>query len=704
MAGMPVATFYELGKGIYKGRCDLSTSSAKWEVISGEGQSPVIAAVDPEAGSRKYLEDPFNPGSEAIEALSERLCDMAALITVPCSPSTLEELRRSAHDLDRVIVADNDAARLELWKREFGAEVQGCETLALPQDPVEAEAVLREKLMSFDCDLFLGRCAVYIPQRFKRLCKDLAEFLESKVLYLQREACSMAATRSIHSWRGTLNQLLNAREVEASVVKEPEKAPEIVVIVGAGPSLDSNIMDLKEYSNRAVIISTDAALNTMLEHEVFPNIVASMDSGPLMWRLFVKNMDKLKGIPLAASVSSNRALLSRYPGKILLFADEEQGGFHASLFDELPKVKHGQCVGHFAFHLAESMRPEKIVMVGFDLAYRDGKFHSSGMQYKYDKDFKSSFEGTKSSVQGVSGGMVQTDLSLEFFLKYFEKAIAESRCKVVDATEGGALKRGAAVAKLRDVLSPAPACRSSIETLPGSGPASRRAKVDSFRKFLEGLEPLFAKIKALSAAMTPDSISNPLKLLPIGSPEFETLSACANFLLMAEFSKELSKYEPSRFERFKGKLEALASDLEASAKTAGMALDVASRSWRRDPASVIALLPPGSDADLVSRLISKLAPGASMMPYDSPLDAVWSSMMRLQAGRILCFNGHAVPESWSIPDCSCLDVKTRFEPTPHDKTVWIPGYKMLCVGDDVFEKWSSFVPRDVDCSMLEEFA
>jgi len=682
----------------------LSTSSAKWEVISGEGQSPVIAAVDSEAGSRKYLEDPFNPGSEAIEALAERLCDIAALITVPCSPATIEELRLSAHELGKVLVVDNDAARLELWEREFGSEVQGCETLALPQDPVEAEAALREKLMSFDCDIFLGRCAVYVPQRFKRLCKELAEFLEAKVLYLQREACSMAATRSIHSWRGTLNQLLNARELEPDVVKESEKAPEIVVIVGAGPSLDSNIMDLKEYSDRAVIISTDAALNTMLEHEVFPNIVASMDSGPLMWRLFVKNMDKLKGIPLAASASSNRALLSRYPGRILLFADEEQRGFQSSLFEDLPKIKHGQCVGHFAFHLAESLRPEKIVMVGFDLAYRDGKFHSAGMQYKYDKDFKSSFEGTKSLVQGVSGGLVQTDLSLEFFLKYFEKAIAESRCKVIDATEGGALKRGAAVAKLRDVLSNASRRQSSVMSSPGSSPAARNAKVDSFRSFLKGLEPLFAKVKAISSAMTPGSISNPLKLLPLGSPEFETLSSCANFLLMAEYSKELAKYEPSRFKRFKEKLEALADDLEASARTIGTALDVASRSWSRNPSSVVALLPLESDAGLSSQVLSKIAPGAFRMPCDSPLDAVWSSMMRLEAGGIVCFDGHAVPECWSIPDCSCLDVKTRFEPTPHDKTVWIPGYKMLCVGDEVFEKWSSFVPSDVDCSRLEEFA
>ncbi len=681
----------------------MPTGASKWEVIDGDGQVRVLAAVDSDGGARKYLEDPFNPGSEAIEALSERLHDIAALITVPCSPSTLAELRSSAPDLKNVIVADNDSARLALWKSEFEKEVPGCETLELPQDPVEAEAVLRERLMAFDCDLFLGRCAVYVPQRFKRLGKDFSEFLESKVLYLQREACSMAATRSIHSWRGTLNQLLNAGEVEDSAIEMGAEPPKAVVIVGAGPSLDSNIKDLKEHCGKAIIISTDAALNTMLEHDVRPHIVASIDSGPLMWRLFVKNLDKLKDIPLAASVSSSRMLLERYPGRILLFSDEDPGKFQGSLFQELPKVKHGQCVGHFAFHLAESLRPETIVMIGFDLAYRDGKFHSSGMQYKYDKDFKRSFESTKSFVQAASGGLVQTDLSLEFFLKYFEKAIAESSCKVVDATEGGALKRGASISSLRDAISSKPAAKPlSFKAASGSALPARRAKVAAFRKSLRSLEPLFLKIREQAASMSRDKAANPLKLLPLESPEFDMLSSCANFLLMAEFSKELSSYNPSRFERFKGKLELLVSDLEACARTLGMALDVSGPSWRRDPSSSIALLPEAFDKGLASSLIAKVSPGAPVLSSDSPLDLLWDAMMRRQAGRVVCFDGKAAPELWAVPRGSCLDIKTRFEPSSHDKTIWIPGYKMLCLGEDVFDKWRGFAPQDVECSLLEE--
>lgn len=677
---------------------------SRWELFPGDGQAQVISCVEEATGLRKCLEDPFNPESEALETLSSSLKNISVLIIPPCSARTIEALRAEAPELKSVIIADNDTERLDCWRESFAADLKGCEVLSLPKDLHEAEAALRERLMQFECEIFLGSCAVYIPRRFRRFDKDFSEFLETKVLYLQHESCSAAATRSIWSWRSTLNQLLNAPERPVSRIapkdaKEP--GPEAVVIVGAGPSLDTNIKDLKEYADRAIIISTDAALNTMLENDVRPDLVASMDSGPLMWRIFERNIGRLTGIPLAASLGSSHVLYRAYPGSIALFTDSDDG---SALKAGIPCVEHGKCVGHFAFHLAESLRPETIVMVGFDLAYRDGQFHASGMPYKCVEDFKRSYQSTSSFVEAAAGGRVQTDLSLEIFLRYFEDAIAACPCKVVDATEGGALKRGARLATLRETLSAfAPARRPlRIEDNPLYDLESKAKAVRGLRDSLERLSPKLLKSVEEAHLMSRANVRNPLKELDLESSEFKTVSACANFLLMAEWVKALKAYPAVDFAKFKGLLEALSEDLLVCSETISAAILAASKEWRRDSSKSIVLAPEDLEAGTLSLILSKLEPDAAVYDAKSPLHQLWREMVRLEAGRVICVNGNSCPELWSVPRLPCFDIKTAFNPSSHDKTIWLPGYCALCLDEGLFEKWREHLPKDVDCRIFKE--
>ena len=673
--------------------------TSRLETFSGDGETQVLSYVEISSGSRKCLEDPFNPESEALETLSSNLKNISALIVPPCSSRTINALREAAPDLKTVIIADYDHERITLWKKSFETELKNCEILELPKDLKDAEEVLRERLMNFECEIFLGRCAVYIPERFRRIDKPFSEFLESKVLFLQRESCSAAATRSMWSWRRTLNQLLNAGERPVHRIDEKkQERPSAVVIVGAGPSLDSNIKDLKDYSDRALIISTDAALNTMLENDVRPHLIASMDSGPLMWRLFEKNLEKIKDIPLAASLDSNHLLYKDYPGKILLFAEDIA---NSSLKKGLPDVQHGKCVGHFAFHIAESLKPETIVMVGFDLAYRDGQFYSSSMPYKGFADFKKSYQSTSSFVEAAGGGMVQTDLSLEFFLKYFENAIASSPCKVIDATEGGALKRGAKIAGLRETLASLPPAPSlALETNRAFIPEEKAKLIISIHQALSALSPKLLKIKGEAKLMTAASVRNPLKDIDLNSEEFKLVSSCANFLLMTEWANAIKSYSPKSIGKFKDVLESLADDLHICSETLSTALEAASKNWIREKESHIALVPDSLDPQSIKIALETLAPRAAVFKADTPLHTLWREMIRLKTGSVICFDGNTAPELWTVPELPCIDVKSSFNPSPHDKTLWLPGYKILCLSEDCLSKWKAHLPTNISCSLL----
>lgn len=675
-------------------------NTTRLESYSVDGQNYVLSYLDSASGIRKCLEDPFNPESEALETLAGSLKDVSALIIPPCSARTINALKEAAPDLSSVIVADHDSERLALWGESYGSLGEGLETLALPVDPAQAEKALRERLMRFECDIFLGRLCVYIPQRFRRFDKDFAKFLEEKVLYLQRESCSAAATRSLRSWRHTLNQLLNSdvREVHR-IDEDAQEKPQAVVVVGAGPSLDENIKELKEFSEKAIIISTDAALNTMLENGVRPSLVASMDSGPLMWRLFERNLDKLGEIPLAASQGSFHRLFKDYPGKVALYARPGEG---LRLAEGLPVVEHGQCVGHFAFHIAESLKPETIVMLGFDLAYRDGRMHTAAMPYQGFADFKKSYESTSSFVESVDGGMVKTDLSLEFFLRYFENAIASCRAKVVDATGAGALKRGARIASLAETLSALPvAPKLPLVPNPLFSPKEKRALKEVLKTSLKSLAGKLETIKSEAEAMTPATLRNPLKELPFDSEEYSIVSSCANFLLMAEWSALLKSRKNLDFKRFKSVLLALSEDLRVSAETLVAALDV-SAPWPRDPRMALALRPEGLPDSLFNESLAKLAPGAAVFDSSAPLHSLWRELVERRCSKVVCYDGATAPELWSVPGLACVDIRSKTELGAHDKSLWLPGYSVACLDVDTARVLRASLPQSVPCELLEE--
>lgn len=680
------------------------SSGFHWELSGDDPASQVIAQIDLSSGARKYIEDPFNSESEALESLSQLLPDIGALVTVPCSPKTINSVRGRAQELKIVIVVDSDEERLSLWRDKFQNETPDCETLLLPKDFSKADAMLRERLSEFECGLFLGKCAVYIPQRFRRIEKDLSEFLESSVLHLQREACSIAAMKSAKSWRKTLNQILNTKFRSSCTTPAPAEGAGSVVLVGAGPSLDMNIDILRDYSDRATIIATDGALNSLLKSGVVPDMAASMDGVLHCWRYFAGAGDRLKDIALAASVNTGSALVRLYPGKVSLYAEDDMPSWLSPLVAGLPKVKHGQCVGHFAFHVAESLKPEEIILVGFDLAYRDGQFHPKDMPYKYSEELKDSFKRNMVEVDAAAGGKVSTDLSMSFYLKYFERAFEASACRVIDATEGGAKKRGAIVKSLKDALSAKRPARKIIpEWNQEYNSCDFLTLLTALESSISRLGPELKRISQKAAAMKKSSVGNPLSSLPLDSPHFELLNSCCNFLLLSSYADILANYRPEKFDSFKRTLAAVLEDMESSRNMLETALRLAISGAKASQSLSIALVPEEEAGHKAAKAILSGVRGVkSEILSSSPLPHIWSEMDRVGAGKVFAFDGEVIADVWELPGAVCVDIKTRFEPKPHERSLWVPGYSLVCVNDELLPAWRNFVPPDVDCSLLAQ--
>ena len=84
------------------------------------------------------------------------------------------------------------------------------------------------------------------------------------------------------------------------------------VLVSAGPSLDKNINQLKEIRENVFIMAVDTALNSILTHDIIPDMAITVDSHkPLV--LFED--ERVRQIPLAVSTCTNKKVIAQSRAK-----------------------------------------------------------------------------------------------------------------------------------------------------------------------------------------------------------------------------------------------------------------------------------------------------------------------------------------------------------------------------------------------------
>ena len=100
-----------------------------------------------------------------------------------------------------------------------------------------------------------------------------------------------------------------------------ENADIPIILVSAGPSLEKNVEDLKEAKGHALIWCADAALPTMLSHQVIPDLVASVDAGK---DLACFADERSNPIPVLGSSNTRTEFLKRNTAKKIWGFDHEQ--------------------------------------------------------------------------------------------------------------------------------------------------------------------------------------------------------------------------------------------------------------------------------------------------------------------------------------------------------------------------------------------
>jgi hypothetical protein len=342
------------------------------------------------------------------------------------------------------------------------------------------------------------------------------------------------------------------------------------IIVSAGPSLRKNKHLLKDAQGNAVIIAVQTTLQPLLEMGVEPNFVTSLDYHDICARFFERLPAGLKTELVAEPKASSR-IFDLHPGPLTLLANEFAENLLAEMKLNKATLPSGATVAHLAYYVAEYLGCSPIIFVGQDLGFSDGLCYSPGTSYEdvwrpelsrfCTVEMKQWEQIVRDrnilrQVPDHQGRPTYTEERLFTYLQHFERDFAKATSRIIDATEGGVLKRGAESMKLIDALKQF--CASPLPQPAPEHPGLRWERIGECAGSLRKRQDEAAQIELIGNQTLPLLLSIQEKLddqqhvnraiarIDALRSRVQGLSVCYGLIMQLTQSSELSRFKADR--------------------------------------------------------------------------------------------------------------------------------------------------------------
>lgn len=317
------------------------------------------------------------------------------------------------------------------------------------------------------------------PKYSEAFKMNLQKFMKN-IKDINNHAIVLINTQKNFGTRYITNILYNLRHIKNSNFSTDyiellnTEAPAIVV--AAGPSLKSNIEDLKRAKGKSYIFVVDRILDYILDQGIEPDFIVTVD--PIKPVEYFTNRTDVS-IPLICKLDSNWEVLERHKGrKVITSCDYYITKMYSELGQSPISIDTGNSVATVAFSTCMMLGFKKIILVGQDLAY-DGDFtHAGGIAEKTSTE--------EIYVEGVDGNQVKSRWDWYTFLRWFQDRIAENpELVVIDAKEKGAKIKGTTNMSLNDAVNKYCTTPVDIQLLDTLEYTFDSSKLDEIKTYLE---------------------------------------------------------------------------------------------------------------------------------------------------------------------------------------------------------------------------
>ena len=292
-------------------------------------------------------------------------------------------------------------------------------------------------------------------QLFRQEYQEMLDVYKSVVelIIFTRNTMILRGVEIQHNAYGLARDMMESNSIIqlVDIMKKKEMEDIPAILVAAGPSLDKNVEDLKKARGKAFLMVVDTALNTVLEHEIIPDLTISIDSRKPL-NLF-KNAE-FKKIPIALSMNSNKEIVKKNHARHFYEVDEQS--YLTRIIEKLGKdtiqLPSGGSVANNALSLLYEMGFRTIILVGQDLAYPGG-VEPAEAAYGKGNDKIDTNKKKYIEVEDNFGNRVMTEANMNIYRKWIENYItAYDELKVINATEGGAKIAGTEFISLSEAI------------------------------------------------------------------------------------------------------------------------------------------------------------------------------------------------------------------------------------------------------------
>ena len=309
--------------------------------------------------------------------------------------------------------------------------------------------------------VIISRCLYVVEELVDKTAKIVKDALESQLLKFQdmgvsiekgikvpvNEALTPEDMHFVNQWVGiwTKNIAENYHKLKkGKSIKDLKDICKNVpaVIVGAGPSLDKNIDELKDIN--AIIISTDRAYKALLARNIVPDLIVSVDCHDDLILNYLDKVDNTEHI-LVLNSAADYNITRQWKGKTLFFNMGHAGIQFCDkvlpyLFPNFMAVANVGCVANTAVIIANWIGCSDIILAGCDFSYPDDKMHCDKYDFidgefkKIDVDWKEIFEKRSGKIKKNGIYTYPPYIDYERTMKVLEQS---QKLHIINATEGG---------------------------------------------------------------------------------------------------------------------------------------------------------------------------------------------------------------------------------------------------------------------------